>query len=50
MVLAVIVNLFFLSGQSSDKQKESIIQGGRQQGVPTAPALPQQRPVALPKK
>ena len=50
MILAVIVNLFFLSGQSSDKQKESIIKGGRQQGVPTAPALPQQRPAALPKK
>ena len=50
MILAVIVNLFFLSGQSSDKQKESIIQGGRQQAVPTAPALPQQRPASLPKK
>jgi len=46
MVLAIIVNLFFLSGQSTGKQKESIIQGGRRQGVPTSGVLPQQAPAA----
>jgi len=45
MVLAVIVNLFFLSGQASDSKKESIIQGSRK-GVPTSGVLPQQSPAA----
>ncbi|MCL4547592.1 MAG: preprotein translocase subunit SecG [Bacteroidetes bacterium] len=44
MVLAVVINLFFLPGQTTSAQRESIIQGGRQQAVPTAPALPQQKP------
>jgi|BarGraIncu00222A_1022003.scaffolds.fasta_scaffold157751_1 preprotein translocase subunit SecG len=48
MVLAVIVNLFFLSGQSSDSKKESIIQGNRKQGVPTSGVLPQQAPAQQP--
>lgn len=43
IVIAVVVNLFFLPGQSV-KSEESIIQsGGNQQAVPTAPALPQQQ-------
>ncbi len=44
MVLAIIINLFFLPGQTTSKQRESIIQSGRQQAVPTAPVLPQQKP------
>jgi preprotein translocase subunit SecG len=41
MVLAIIINLFFLPKTDTGKQ-ESVIQG-RRQAVPTAPALPQQR-------
>jgi len=41
--LAVVINLFFLPGQSTSAQQESVIQGGGRQQVPTAPALPQQR-------
>ena len=48
LILAVIINLFFLPGQTSKAQRESIIQGGKQQGVPTAPALPQQRSATPP--
>jgi len=44
MVLAVIINLFFLPGQTTSRQRESIIQSGRQRPVPTSPTLPQQRP------
>jgi preprotein translocase subunit SecG len=40
-VLAIITNLFFLPGQSSSEQIESIIQQNRQ-NVPTTPSLPQQ--------
>lgn len=43
MVLAMVINLFFLPGQSTSAERESIIQGGKKQAVPTAPALPQQR-------
>jgi preprotein translocase subunit SecG len=43
LVLAIVINLFFLPGQSTSAQRESIIQGRGQQSVPTAPALPQQR-------
>jgi preprotein translocase subunit SecG len=43
LVLAIIINLFFLPGQASIEQRESIIQRDRQ-AVPTAPALPQQQP------
>ncbi|MFA7227706.1 MAG: preprotein translocase subunit SecG [Melioribacteraceae bacterium] len=43
LILAVVINLFFLPGQSTSAERESIIQRGSQQSVPTAPALPQQR-------
>ncbi|MEK6552031.1 MAG: preprotein translocase subunit SecG [Bacteroidota bacterium] len=43
IILAMVINLFFLPGQSTSAQKESIIQSGGRQQVPTAPALPQQR-------
>jgi preprotein translocase subunit SecG len=42
LVLAIVINLFFLPGQISVEQRESIIQRDRQT-VPTAPALPQQQ-------
>jgi preprotein translocase subunit SecG len=42
LIMAVVINLFFLPGQSTSAQRESIIQRGSQ-SVPTAPALPQQR-------
>ncbi|MEW6701813.1 MAG: preprotein translocase subunit SecG [Bacteroidota bacterium] len=50
LILAIIINLFFLPGQSQISQKESIIQGGKQQSVPTTPVLPQQRTAPLPEK
>ncbi|OGU74519.1 MAG: preprotein translocase subunit SecG [Ignavibacteria bacterium RBG_16_34_14] len=40
-MLAIITNLFFLPGQSSPEQIESIIQKNRQ-NVPQTPSLPQQ--------
>ncbi len=43
IVLAIVTNLFFLPGQSTSEQRESIIQSGRQsQSVPSTPVLPQQ--------
>ena len=41
-VLAIITNLFFLPGQTSAEQIESIIQRSGQQNVPQTPSLPQQ--------
>lgn len=42
LVIAISVNLFFLPGQSTREQRESVIQSSRQQqAVPTTPALPQ---------
>lgn len=38
--LAIIVNLFFLPGQTSSEQIESIIQQSRRQNVPQTPTLP----------
>jgi preprotein translocase subunit SecG len=45
IVLAIVINLFFLPGQTVS-QKESVIQGGGNRAVPSAPALPQQNPAA----
>jgi len=42
LVLAIIINLFFLPGQATIDQRESVIQSG-QQTVPTTPVLPQQQ-------
>jgi preprotein translocase subunit SecG len=42
-VLAIVINLFFLPGQSTKAQRESIIQNSQQQ-VPQQPSLPQQLP------
>ena len=41
-VLSIIMNLFFLPGQSTQKQRESIIQGSARQHIPQTPALPSQ--------
>ena len=39
--LALVINLFFLPGQTSSEQRESIIQGSNQmQQAPTTPVLP----------
>jgi len=43
-VLAIVVNLFFLPGQSTANQRESIIQQSTRPQVPQAPSLPQQNP------
>ena len=43
-VLAIVVNLFFLPGQSTANQKESIIQQSSRPQVPQSPSLPQQNP------
>jgi len=43
-VLAVVINLFFLPGQSTKAQRESIIQGSGQQNIPQQPTVPQQAP------
>ncbi|MHB8906131.1 MAG: preprotein translocase subunit SecG [Melioribacteraceae bacterium] len=48
LILAIVINLFFLPGQTTSAQRESIIQGGGRQSVPTAPALPQQRSTTTP--
>lgn len=42
VVLAVVVNLFFLPGATTNTQRESIIQGS-QRNVPTQPTVPQQQ-------
>jgi len=39
-ILTIIINLFFLPGQSSQEQRESIIQRSGQQSVPQSPSLP----------
>ncbi|MFC2134470.1 preprotein translocase subunit SecG [Bacteroidota bacterium] len=42
LVIAILINLFFLPGQMTSDQRESIIQGANQQrSVPTAPSLPE---------
>ena len=46
-VLAIVVNLFFLPGQSTPEQR-SVIQEGRRSNVPTSPTLPQQNQTAPP--
>ena len=44
-VLAIVINLFFLPGQSTANQRESIIQQSSRQQIPQTPTLPQQNPV-----
>ena len=41
LFLSILVNLFFLPGQSTSDQRQSVIQSSRQQtAVPTTPSLP----------
>jgi len=40
LVLCVVYNMYFLPGQTTAEQRESIIQSSQQNSVPTAPALP----------
>lgn len=42
IVLSIVINLFFLPGQTSSGERESIIQNSGQQTVPSTPTLPQQ--------
>ncbi|MFH1194916.1 MAG: preprotein translocase subunit SecG [bacterium] len=44
LVLALVINLFFLPRQGTSAQQESIIQSTGRQSVPTNPSLPQQQP------
>ncbi len=48
LILAIVINLFFLPSQTATSSRESAIQGGGRQSVPTAPALPQQRSATTP--
>ncbi len=41
LVLSIVINLFFLPGQSTSGERESIIQRSGNQTVPTTPTLPQ---------
>lgn len=47
-ILALAINLFFLPGQSTAEQRESIIQQSGRPNIPTTPTLPQQTPVQTP--
>ncbi len=42
ILLAILINLFFLPGKSAINERESVIQGSSEQSVPAAPVLPQQ--------
>jgi len=42
-VLAIAINLFFLPGQATANQKESIIQQSGRQQIPSSPVLPTER-------
>jgi len=42
MVLAIIINLFFLPGQTTKGERQSIIQSSSSQTVPSTPVLPEQ--------
>ncbi len=47
-ILTIIINLFFLPGQTSAEQRESIIQKSGQQNVPQSPGLPPQQTPNVP--
>ena len=38
--LPIIINIFFLPGKSTATERDSIIQSGQEQAVPSTPALP----------
>lgn len=41
IVLAVVINMFFLPGQATQEQRESVIQSSRPTSVPANPTLPE---------
>jgi len=43
LVLAITINLFFLPGQTTSNQRDSIIQSSQAQQAPTTPTLPIQQ-------
>jgi len=47
-VLTIIINLFFLPGQSSTESQDSVIQRSGQQTVPQTPSLPPQQQPNVP--
>lgn len=44
LVLAIVINLFFLPTSVDGTSDESIIQSSQQQAIPTQPSLPQAQP------
>ncbi|MBI9073253.1 MAG: preprotein translocase subunit SecG [Melioribacteraceae bacterium] len=40
IVFAVVINMFFLPGQATQEQRESVIQSSRPTSVPSNPTLP----------
>jgi preprotein translocase subunit SecG len=48
--LAIVTNLFFLPGQSTSGQRESVIQRSGTQTVPQNPTLPQQNQTPPPQQ
>ncbi|HEY6907245.1 MAG TPA: preprotein translocase subunit SecG [Ignavibacteriaceae bacterium] len=47
-VLTIVINLFFLPGQTTTEQRDSIIQRSGQQNVPQSPSLPPQQTPNMP--
>lgn len=47
LVIALVTNLFFLPGQTTSKERESLIQSSGQATVPSQPTLP---PAQLPQQ
>jgi len=50
MVLAIVINLFFLPGQSTQSQRDSIIQKSGKSVIPEKPSLPKNNPLPTTKK
>ncbi len=49
LLLAILINLFFLPGLEGGANRQSVIQStSGQQAVPTSPVLPQQQPASAP--
>ncbi len=45
LIISIVVNLFFLPGQSTQSQRDSIIQKSGQNAIPQKPSLPKQNPL-----
>lgn len=44
-IISIVVNLFFLPGQSTQSQRDSIIQNTGRNAIPLKPAIPTQNPL-----